>query len=256
MSSSVVSILYTNVRQWGDQGTQISCLSSLPDTELLDAMPLDRFKRIRFKLCAPNGKDPGQLFRCHYQITRLLDAVLPKWKRKFLLPTSEEDITWPKGRAQPYALPPIIFELLDNHQNKQSWADADGVLQSIAEADPALATAELRFRHTDLSVAIGPFFRIRNAKSARIILPSSVDKDNSALFSYLDALRRSCCSRRLFRLDVSHGSLPKDAKDRFHLRIQAVWNLCLDFSLDDMVVPTAAYLRRRRFQQWCLGYEW
>ncbi|EXJ67065.1 uncharacterized protein A1O5_09711 [Cladophialophora psammophila CBS 110553] len=263
----------SRVRILNQNGRVVECLPYHRDT-VLDKMPIDRFKSIRILVDAPDPQDPGQLLRAWKQCTSLMTALLPQWRGRNRLPESPQDYHLPPVRRS-NRLPPILIQFRDADTNSAgtgSWTSespyADGERlwnRSVpsyrswnAERKTTFPT-NLRsgFHHCDLDIILAAFWRIRDADSVDVQLPPSPSTLDDQPWTVDEALRRL----DLFtKHNMPFGCDPRGTgcldDDDYILSNEDSMHLWLDYLLDDLGGPTAPFLRRQRYQNWCDEYEY
>lgn len=255
-SSSTVKIVNQNGQPWGHGGRNtVDARSPHPD-HVLQTMPIDKFAKIRLFIDAPNPKDPGQLVRAWYQTTRLLAALLPRWRDLNKLPRTAEDIVVPEGRKTT-KLPPV--EITFRETGHRKWSINAALNHSLPsykgwDADGQSVSKVPDNGHSDMEVLLTPFLRIRDAASLKVQLPSDACPE-SQLGDLISLLQELAVSSIPFGMNLCLGAEDNCRDDDECLAREDALHIWLDCLLDDMDGPTAALVRRERFQHWCPEYE-
>ncbi|EXJ94112.1 hypothetical protein A1O1_02505 [Capronia coronata CBS 617.96] len=257
-SSSVVEIVNQDGEPWGS-GTRnmVDARSPHPDN-VLETMPIDIFRRMRIVIDAPNPKDPGQLIRAWYQLTRLLAALLPRWRDMNKLPTTTEDIVLPEGR-ETTQLPHVDVIFRQTGQRKWAWGTETRLnhsLPSFHHWDDATNSVQLVLDgpHSDLEVLLIPLRRIRDATSLNVHMPPNTYSDPE-LRQLVSVVQQSAKSEIPFGLNQCLDEVSEFRDDDECLGMEDALHFWFDFLLDDLSGKAAAMVRRERFQYWCAEYE-
>ncbi|KIX97466.1 uncharacterized protein Z520_06918 [Fonsecaea multimorphosa CBS 102226] len=248
-----VKLINADDNPWGNYST-IDATSAHPNYDILDWMPVDRFKGIRVLIDAPDSRDPGQLVRGWLQTNRLVEVLLPRWVGRWWLPRREIDIHVPEGRST-RRLPPFTIEVRDRGEFRQ-WHDGQAWKHSVPDYrawDPGTQTAAImpQGANSDLEIILAPFARIRDADAVTINLPRDAPSEGR-VDALIEVLIASGRLQIPFGLNVPDGEPWDNERTLGAGNTLRVW---LDYLLDDMAGPTAAMLRRDRFQYWCPTYE-
>ncbi|KAL2433271.1 hypothetical protein ABEF95_002854 [Exophiala dermatitidis] len=254
VSSSVVHIINQSGRPWGTGNQNTFDARSPHINQSLEMLPIDKFKQVRFIIDAPNPKDPGQLVRVWYQVTRLLDAILPRWRDPNQLPQDQRAIVVPKGR-QDSKLPAI--EITFRETGERTWGGHDMLNHSVPSYEnwvENIHSAQISpdSRYSDVAVILTPFLRLRNAASLQVHLPAAASSDLHIRF-IMKLLEERAGSDIPFGMDLDEQ---EDIADAWCLAMQNTLHVWLDCLLDDLRGPTANLLRRDRFQYFCPEYEY
>nr|KAK5444752.1 hypothetical protein LTR18_004456 [Exophiala xenobiotica] len=245
-SSTVVKIINPDNSPWGNRSI-IDAASPHPDHSILDAMPVDCFRSIRILVDAPDVNDPGQLVRGWLQSNGLVRGLFPRWADPSSWPRTEADIVIPKGRSTS-RLPPVTIQVRDRETAK--WHVGGLWNQSVPSYDrwdPVTKTSSFHHSdprsYSDVAIMLRSFSQIRNTEILAIELPHDAPSTES-MDDFTNQLTSSCIQKRSFGLDLREEKWNDDDElgfeDAFH-----VW---LDYLLDDLNGPAAAFLRRDRFQ--------
>ncbi|OQU96168.1 hypothetical protein CLAIMM_02283 [Cladophialophora immunda] len=253
-SSTVVTLINSDDSPWGINACTIDATSAHPNYDILDRMPVDRFRGIRILVDAPNPKDPGQLVRGWLQANRLMTVLLPRSFDPGWLPRDETEYYVPAARST-RSLPPVTIHVRE--RGSRRWHDGKGWHVSVpdfSEWDPATNTAAIRRQraNSDLLVLLTPFARIRHADAVTVNLPRNAPS-HRAVDVFTAFLAFHGTQPRSFGLDIRHGAIWDDDDT---LALEDALHVWLDYLLDDMEGPTAALLRRDRFKFWCSEYEY
>ena len=254
----------------------VACLGYHRGT-ILDQWPVDRFKRVKIIIEAPDPKDPGQLVRCWRQATGLVSALGPRWKDPGVLPISDDDIEVGKGRMST-RLPPITIDFQDikdgrtgtlrqwtrespcqsgerlwNHSvpSYEEW-HAGSSWHSWSNMAQPHADSENKTSHCDLEIILTAFLRLRFAKAVKVTLPIPAKQDGR-VNRMLDFLKQT--SRQVLPIGL-HPRSGDGMDDDFVMIQEDAMHLWLDLLLDDLRGRTAGILRRQRWQAWCCEYEY
>ncbi|KAJ9501609.1 hypothetical protein H2202_002571 [Exophiala xenobiotica] len=253
-SSTVVKIINPDNSPWGNRST-IDTASPHPDHSILDAMPVDCFKSIRILVDAPDVNDPGQLVRGWLQSNGLVRGLFPRWADPSSWPRTEADIVIPKGRSTS-RLPPVTIQVRDRETAK--WHVGGLWNQSVPSYDrwdPVTKTSSFHHSdprsYSDVAIILRSFSQIRNTEILAIELPHDAPSTES-MDDFTNELTSSCIQKRSFGLDLREEKW----NDGDELGFEDAFHVWLDYLLDDLNGPAAAFLRRDRFKLWCSAYEY
>ncbi|KAK5194388.1 hypothetical protein LTR99_002889 [Exophiala xenobiotica] len=243
-TSSNVRILNDQGEHWGWNATSNPIMTSQAHIKEMDktqSLPLEKFKRIIIQLHAPDPRDPGQLVRGWFQITRLLSLLLPQREYHFNIAVGECNFV-PGRLNQGYNLPEVCFRVLDTKH--VSWARERAAYQYRRLGNEETDLVDRIFEGSSLEVFLTPFRQVRRARSLTVELPESLvlyeEPELSAEISQLSELARS---RKVFGQDFE--------EDSNLYKLESELDLFFDYTLDVLEGDAAGQLRRARFFQVC-----
>lgn len=184
-------------------------------------------------------------------------------------------------------LPDISVRLMGG--NKAWWTSEHGFQRSITGpiSESMIKIGQgidpHNFHESDAHILLQPFQRIRYARSLNVLIPLRLQVqclDYPALLKHIqrlnivgrwqldfgDSMDEVVESERVEhfhnfgirtnpdKFEISE-SLDDECIDNEFQRLEDTWTTWLDHCLDDLRGPTARFLRRERFWQWCEAYE-
>ncbi|KAK5456245.1 hypothetical protein LTS15_005564 [Exophiala xenobiotica] len=206
-------------------------------------IPFHAFKGVDIDIPAPDPSDPAQLIRGFQQVTRLLDWLLPQWKRQYHPPTTEAEIECASHNIG-FDLPHIKLTFLQTPQ--RVWGNTCDVAATTAPRQRSHFNPEI-FDMCDLEIMLLPFQRIRHAEKMTIILPD--DRRHPSL----EELCFDVCTSAVCRTPFGLGGGPNDPvweTASIQQSLEDYCHLCLDYMLDHIPGPSANKLRLERFRNW------
>ena len=260
--STSVDTLNDRIEPWGDN-FQIDLSTFHPDRHVLDSMPIDKFRYIRIVIFPPNPKDPGQLLRAWWQVTRLLDLLLPSSRDFHRVPGDIADVICPTGR-ETTKLPPVEVGFVETET--RTWATNGHLNESIGGFDSSQivffpeANGPLSDEYTpDLDILMRAFLRIRQAQGLQFFKPMSYTKRDFPVerlvavaydhaiypdvFGTMRGMRADDMWRRGFDGPFGDEEFAATVEDTYH-----VWFLSL---VDFLPGPTIRQLRTEIRRHWC-----
>lgn len=266
---SIVYLVNRNGDLWGISRNIIDVKSAHDDCEILDSMPIDRFKQIQICIEAPEPDDPGQLMRCWYQTKRLLAILLPRWRHFYSIPRVNADLIIPPARGST-RLPEFVVTFQDEESRKWwSWrGHSPEWIRSLPCSKPWLHHRELfnprpvctegdGEQRTSCSECVDfrrileLFLKVRNARGFKlnIAFPNNREVRDmrrrleiSAVSTHpfamiLPTLRGVFINRDHFAFD-----------DEMTLKRENIMHLCMEYGLHELRGPTIEALRTERYQ--------
>lgn len=174
-----------------------------------------KFDVIQIEIHPPDIEDPGQLLRARKNSVDLVAALArsPKLQR---------------------------VEILLFNRNLSTWYNHDIAQCSVGWFNQT--------DETDLEQLLGPFQYLRQVQHAKIKIPPAL-KPGTPL-SYLMTLAQEVEDAMMSALPFGTKKEEGDLTDSDIDSIERTVNIRLDFALDFLEGPTAAILRRDRFDHW------
>ena len=174
-----------------------------------------KFDVIQIEIHPPDMEDPGQLLRARKNTVDLVAALArsPELQR---------------------------IEILLFNNNLSTWYNHDIAQCSVGWFNQT--------DETDLEQLLGPFQYLRKVQHAKIRLPPALKP--GAPLSYLMTLAKEVEDAMMATLPFGTKKEEGDLTDSDIDSIERTVSIRLDFALDYLEGPTAAILRRHRFDNW------
>lgn len=206
-------------------------------------LPFHAFKRVDIDIHAPDPRDPAQLIRGFQQVTRLLDWLLPRWRRPYDPPATEAEIESGSHNTG-FDLPHIKLTFLQTP--RRAWGKTCELAARTKPPQQSNFNAEI-FDRSDLEIMLLPFQRIRYAEQMTIILPDGRPHPIFEEICFLVLM--SAVHRTPFGL-CGDPNGPVGELDSRLQSLEDYCHVCLDYMLDYIPGSNANKLRLERFRNW------